>query len=201
MFLDVNKNYLFEDIEKHIKDNNYENNIPFLIGETYIDNVKNSIYTKVNKREFYKLIFAKNYDITNFLLNEEPIKNEKIKIHQEITIESLKDICDSTISRIEQAIKSGKENEERLELLKHKKIYLEKRVKFMMTLLNQIILNIKIKLKKLISISFLVAKIAKENNMEINVEFSGNALYSLFYLGITSTNILENPFYDHFYIY
>ena len=45
-----------ENFEKHIKDNNYENNIPFLIGETYIDNVKNSIYTKVNKREFYKIL-------------------------------------------------------------------------------------------------------------------------------------------------
>lgn len=196
MFIDVNKNYLFEDIEKHIKDNNYENNIPFLIGETYIDNVKKSIYTKVNKREFYKLIFAKNYDITNFLLNEEPIKNEKIKIHQEITIESLKDICDTTISRIEQAINSGKENEESLELLKHKKIYLEKESKIYDDIIKLDNPEYKNKVEKLISISFLVAKIAKENNMEINVRGSGNALYSLFYLGITSTNILENPFYD-----
>ena len=63
-------NYLFDDIEKYINDNNFGNNIPFFIGETFINDEKKLIYTKVSKLEFYKLVYARNYDVTNFLLNE-----------------------------------------------------------------------------------------------------------------------------------
>ena len=40
MFLDINKNYLFEDVEKFITDNNYGNSIPFPIGETMLSSEK-----------------------------------------------------------------------------------------------------------------------------------------------------------------